>query len=111
MLYRGHDAFLFTSRYEAWGMPVLEAMACGLPVVTTDCLGVRAFAVHGDNALMAPPGDLQQLSHLLVAVLRSPLLRQRCAACSACITHTLCLQMSRWQGTLALERTFGGYPG
>ncbi len=53
MLYRGHDAFLFTSRYEAWGMPVLEAMASGLAVVSTRCLGVDSFAVHDYNVLLA----------------------------------------------------------
>ena len=52
-LYRGHDAFLFTSRYEAWGMPVLEAMASGLAVVATRCLGVDSFATHTSNALLA----------------------------------------------------------
>ena len=54
-LYCGHDAFLFSSRYEAWGMPVLEAMAAGLAVVATACLGVNTFARHGMNALLAPP--------------------------------------------------------
>ena len=44
---------LFTSRYEAWGMPVMEAMASGLAVVATHCLGVATFAVHGQNALLA----------------------------------------------------------
>lgn len=57
MHYRGHDAFLFTSWYEAWGMPVLEAMASGLAVVTTKCYGVSHFAQHGLNCLMAAPGD------------------------------------------------------
>ena len=54
-LYCGHDAFLFSSQYEAWGMPVLEAMAAGLAVVATSCLGVDTFARHGMNALLAPP--------------------------------------------------------
>ena len=54
-MYRGHDAFLFTSRYEAWGMPVLEAMASGLAVVATRCLGVESFAEHGSNCLLADP--------------------------------------------------------
>ena len=54
-LYRGHDALLFTSRYEAWGMPVLEAMAAGLPTVASACLGVQAFARHDVNALLADP--------------------------------------------------------
>ena len=53
LLYRGHAAFLFTSRYEAWGLPVMEAMASGLPVVATRCLGVAAFAEHGFNCLLA----------------------------------------------------------
>lgn len=54
-LYSGHDAFLFTSRYEAWGMPVLEAFASGLAVVATSCQGVNTFAQHGVNCLLAQP--------------------------------------------------------
>eukprot|EP00879_Flechtneria_rotunda_P014692 GHRR01015353.1.p1 GENE.GHRR01015353.1~~GHRR01015353.1.p1 ORF type:complete len:789 (+),score=385.35 GHRR01015353.1:278-2644(+) len=73
-LYRGQDAFLFTSRYEAWGMPVLEAMASGLPVVTTDCLGVRTFCKHRKNCLIAPPDDVTGLSQHLFTVLTEPAL-------------------------------------
>lgn len=39
-------------------MPVLEAMATGLPVVTTDCLGVRTFCKHGENCLVGLPDDV-----------------------------------------------------
>lgn len=67
-LYRGHDVFLFTSMYEAWGMPVLEAMASGLAVVTTECFGVRSFATHGVNCLMADPTDLNTLVQYVVRV-------------------------------------------
>ena len=38
-------------------MPVLEAMASAVPVVTTDCLGVRTFCRHGENCLIAAPDD------------------------------------------------------
>ncbi|KAL3150732.1 hypothetical protein ABBQ32_000515 [Trebouxia sp. C0010 RCD-2024] len=68
-LYCGHDAFLFSSRYEAWGMPVLEAMAAGLAVVATACLGVDTFARHGMNALLAPPQDVMGLVRNLYLVL------------------------------------------
>lgn len=39
-------------------MPVLEAMATGLPAVTTDCLGVRTFCKHGENCLVGLPDDV-----------------------------------------------------
>lgn len=74
-LYRGHDALLFTSRYEAWGLPVMEALASGLAVVTTDCLGVKSFARHGANCLMARPDDVAGLVMQLVAVLSDGALR------------------------------------
>lgn len=54
-LFRGHDCLLFTSVFEAWGMPVLEAMAAGTPVVSSRCIGVTAFAEEGGNCLMADP--------------------------------------------------------
>jgi hypothetical protein len=36
MLYRAADCFVLTTRGEGWGMPIIEAMACGLPVIATD---------------------------------------------------------------------------
>ena len=77
---RGHDVFLFSSRYEAWGMPVLEAMASGLAIVTTDCLGVRSFATHGVNCLMADPTDLNTMAAYIIRVCDDPYLRKSLAS-------------------------------
>lgn len=46
-LYRSADCFVSASRGEGWGMPALEAMACGLPVIATDWGGHTAFVHEG----------------------------------------------------------------
>jgi glycosyltransferase involved in cell wall biosynthesis len=53
--YRGAELFLYPSRFEGFGLPVLEAMACGVPVLCSDAPGLREVA--GDAALRLPPGD------------------------------------------------------
>lgn len=75
-IYRsGFDCILFCSAYEAWGMPVLEAMASGVPVVTSLCHGVDMFASHRYNCLAAKPFDVQALSRCLFAMLTRPTLQ------------------------------------
>jgi glycosyltransferase involved in cell wall biosynthesis len=52
-LYRACDAFIAPSRAEGWGLPALEAMACGLPVALTHYSGYTAFADR-DNSIAIP---------------------------------------------------------
>ena len=70
-IYRNADLFLFTSWYEGFGMPPLEAMASGVPVVTTDCGGVREYVHPGVNALVADPGDIRSLTAGLSFLLKN----------------------------------------
>ena len=56
---REYDAvsrFAVGSWFEGFGQPGLEALACGVPLVTTDNGGCREYAVHEETALMVPPG-------------------------------------------------------
>lgn len=48
-LYRSSDCFVSTSRGEGWGLPLLEAMACGLPAIATDWGGHTAFLDPADT--------------------------------------------------------------
>ncbi len=46
VLYRSADCFVLPTRGEGWGLPLLEAMACGLPVIATDWSAHRDFLSH-----------------------------------------------------------------
>lgn len=69
---QGYHALLFASKYEAWGMPVMEAMASGIPVVTSACYGVDMFALHEVNALIVPPHDPLAMAEAVTKLLLYP---------------------------------------
>lgn len=56
------DAFAFPSVKEGWGLVVLEALASGLPVVTSDLPVFREYLTHDENALLVQPGDAGDLA-------------------------------------------------
>jgi len=75
MLYSCADVFIYTSLYEGFGLPPLEAMACGAPVVMTDNLGSRDFVEPGVNALITPR-DPEAIAHAVDRVLSDETLRE-----------------------------------
>jgi glycosyltransferase involved in cell wall biosynthesis len=74
-LYRGSEALIFPSLYEGFGLPVLEAMACGTPVVTANVTAMPEVA--GDAALLVDPTSIEQIARAMEQVVDDTLLRQR----------------------------------
>lgn len=65
-VYKGIDVLVQTSHSEGFGMPLLEAMACARPVVTTTCGGPQDFVRNGDNGLVLEHGSAQELAELIL---------------------------------------------
>jgi glycosyltransferase involved in cell wall biosynthesis len=73
IVYNLADVFVYPSLYEGFGLPPLEAMACGTPVITT---AVSSLPEHvGDAGILIPPQDEEALFQALVKVLQDPDLR------------------------------------
>ncbi len=73
-VFGGAAAFVFPSRYEGFGLPTLEAMACGTPTVLADSSSHPE--VGGDAALYFPPGDSSTLAAQLRRLLSDDALRR-----------------------------------
>jgi glycosyltransferase involved in cell wall biosynthesis len=69
-LYRGAAAYVDASLYEGFGYQVLEAMACGTPVVATQVTSIPEIA--GDAALLVPPRSPERMAEALARVLAEP---------------------------------------
>jgi glycosyltransferase involved in cell wall biosynthesis len=77
-LYSDAALLLFPSLYEGFGWPVLEAMACGCPVVCSNTASLPE--VVGDLALMAAPDDVEGLAACCARILTDASLSEQMAA-------------------------------
>ena len=74
-LYTAAEAFVFTSAYEGFGLPPLEAMACGTPAVVFDNSSLPE--VSGTAACMVPDGDAQAMAGAINRLLDDPVEREQ----------------------------------
>jgi len=79
-LYPGLDILVNAAWREAFGLVVVEAMACAKPVIGTQAGGIPEIITHGQDGFLFPVRDAQKLAKLLLDLVRSPELRQRIGA-------------------------------
>jgi len=78
--YLNSSLFVFSSRFEGFGMVLIEAMACGLPVVSFDCpCGPKDIVRHKEDGLLVPSGRPDLLAEALHQVMGNDSIRQKMA--------------------------------
>jgi len=77
--YAACDAFVFPNDQQTWGLVVLEAMACGCPVLVSRGAGVHEVLAHRENALLFPPRNPKVLAEEIEELAKQPELRRKIA--------------------------------
>lgn len=73
-LYRGSECLVFPSLYEGFGLPVVEAMACGVPVITSN--GTSLSEISGGAAILVDPESIEEISAGMNSVISDPQLKE-----------------------------------
>lgn len=79
-MFHAADLYINASYYEGFGLPSLEAMACGVPVVQVDNHGLDGIVIDGENCVLAPSQNPQDIAAAVISVLSDAELRDRIIA-------------------------------
>jgi len=89
---------------EGWGLTVIEANACGVPVVAADSPGLRDSVVDGKTGRLYPFGDIDRLSQTMVDFLSDPSLRADCGREALAWARTFTWEASAQKALMIIDR-------
>lgn len=102
-LHKSFDVFVLSSTTEGLGTSLLDAMACGKPIVATTAGGIPEVVEHDATGLLVPPRDAGHLAQALVALLKDPDKRRRFGAAG------LARVRERFSAERMVQETLGVY--
>ncbi len=104
-MYNAAEVFVYPSLFEGFGLPVVEAMACGTPVVTSR--GSSLEEVAGDAAVLVDPLDEKSIAGSLMRILADPELRKRLSHSGVTRSRQFSFRNAAHQTVEVYERILG----
>ncbi|MFL6055504.1 MAG: glycosyltransferase [Actinoallomurus sp.] len=101
--FAGASLVALSSSFEGFGMTIIEAFACGVPVVSFDCPhGPGEIITHGRDGLLVPPGDTDALADALCELISDPAKRQTLGAGAqqAAVRYDIATIAWQWENLL-----------
>ena len=71
------DLFLLTSEKESFGLSALEAMACEVPIISSNAGGITEVNIHGETGFVSEIGDVDDMAKNAIAILSDPILHAK----------------------------------
>lgn len=103
LIYEKAHCLLFPSLYEGFGFPILEAMSCGTPVITSMTSSMPEVA--GDAAILVDPHDVAAISSAMLNILSNPGLREKLIARGLQRLNAFSWEKCAWETLKVLTRT------
>ena len=104
-LYAEHDILVFPSLLEGQPCVILEAMASGMPVVTSETCGMVDVIDHGKDGLLIPPADSAALENAIIQLCESPELREKIGRAAQARMMGRTWEQAAWRLEKLFERT------
>ncbi|MDE2728601.1 MAG: glycosyltransferase, partial [Gemmatimonadota bacterium] len=97
----------YPSSKEGWGITVIEANACGVPVVAARVPGLRDAVVDGETGVLVPPGDREAMARALIDLLCDREKRERLAGNAVARSRLYTWENTARQTLQVIRRTMG----